>query len=209
MNCRRSRPSATSCLERSLSPTQPDTLLLRWALGRRRWQPRSSWRSGRCCGCARWCHRVRPKRRNAQPPPPPAQPRDAAASSAPAPPVATGPSLEQLARFEPPRYEPLRLRGVPDEATARFQRGMEHYRKADYAAAVDDLRAAADTGSRCGPHPLFSRRRPISCWDKTTPRSTGFGPRLRSATRPISKRRTFTWRRRFCGGRISAPPKRS
>ncbi len=30
------------------------------------------------------------------------------------------------------RYEPLRLRGVPDEATARFERGMERYRKADY-----------------------------------------------------------------------------
>ena len=68
----------------------------------------------------------------------------AAASRHRTPAVASAPSLEQLARFEPPRYEPLRLRGVPDEATARFQRGMEHYRKADYAAAVDDLRAAVE-----------------------------------------------------------------
>ena len=60
------------------------------------------------------------------------------------PAVASGPSLEQLARFEPPRYEPLRVRGVSDEATARFQRGMEHYRRAEYAAAVDNLRAAAE-----------------------------------------------------------------
>ena len=53
-------------------------------------------------------------------------------------------SLEQLARVEPPRYEAPRLRSTPDEATARFQRGMGHYRKADYAAAVGDLRAAAE-----------------------------------------------------------------
>ena len=78
-----------------------------------------------------------------QPPSRPAQPgmpQPRASDAA----VATGPSLEQLARFEPPRYEPLRVRGVSDEATARFQRGMEHYRRADYAAAVDDLRVAAD-----------------------------------------------------------------
>jgi TolA-binding protein len=54
------------------------------------------------------------------------------------------PSLEQLARVEPPRYEPLTLRGASNQATQRFQRGMERYRKADYAGAVDDLRAAAE-----------------------------------------------------------------
>ena len=54
------------------------------------------------------------------------------------------PSLEQLARLEPPPYQPIRLRGVPDEATARFQRGMERYRKADYAGAVAELRRAAE-----------------------------------------------------------------
>jgi tetratricopeptide (TPR) repeat protein len=53
-------------------------------------------------------------------------------------------SLEQLARVEPPRYEAPILRSTPDEATARFQRGMGHYRKADYAAAVGDLRTAAE-----------------------------------------------------------------
>jgi TolA-binding protein len=75
----------------------------------------------------------------AQPPVPP--------SPTPAPdttPLAAGPSIAQLARFEPPRYEPMTLRGTPDEATARFQRGMEHYRKADYARAAADLRVAAD-----------------------------------------------------------------
>jgi tetratricopeptide (TPR) repeat protein len=52
------------------------------------------------------------------------------------------PSLEQLARVDPPRYEPVTSRNVPDEATKRFQRGMEHYRQADYAGAVEHLRAA-------------------------------------------------------------------
>jgi tetratricopeptide (TPR) repeat protein len=68
--------------------------------------------------------------------PPPAAPET--------PVVAAGPSIAQLARFEPPRYEPLTLRGTPDEATARFQRGMEHYRKGDYSRAAEDLRVAAD-----------------------------------------------------------------
>ena len=66
------------------------------------------------------------------------QPRESKPTATP------GPSLEELARVEAPRYEPLRLRGMPDEATVRFQRGMEHYRKADYRAAVDDLRVAAE-----------------------------------------------------------------
>jgi tetratricopeptide (TPR) repeat protein len=53
------------------------------------------------------------------------------------------PSLEQLARVEAPRYEPLTLRDVPDEAAARFQRAMARYREADYQAAAAGLRAAA------------------------------------------------------------------
>jgi tetratricopeptide (TPR) repeat protein len=64
-------------------------------------------------------------------------------AAAPAP-RAARPSIGHLARFEPPRYEPMTLRGTPDEATARFQRGMEHYRKGDYARATEDLRVAAD-----------------------------------------------------------------
>ena len=35
------------------------------------------------------------------------------------------------------------MRSTPDEATTRFLSGMGHYRKADYGAAVTDLRAAA------------------------------------------------------------------
>ena len=45
--------------------------------------------------------------------------------------VTPEPSLEQLARVDPPRYESPTLRDVPDEATAGFLRGMEHFRKAD------------------------------------------------------------------------------
>src|SRR5262245_35007513 len=70
--------------------------------------------------------------------PQPEQPR----ARPPEPNVQPGPSIEQLARIEPPRYEPSALRGPLDEATQHFQRGMEHYRKADYAKAVDELRAA-------------------------------------------------------------------
>jgi TolA-binding protein len=72
----------------------------------------------------------------------------------PAQTAALEPSLEQLARVVPPRYEPLQLRGAPDEATDRFQRGMERYRKADYAGAADDLRAAANLDPD-GVHILF------------------------------------------------------
>ena len=61
----------------------------------------------------------------------------------PAQTIAAEPSLEQLARVDPPRYEPLKLRGTTDEATAAFQRGMERYGRADYAGAVENLRAAA------------------------------------------------------------------
>jgi TonB family protein len=53
------------------------------------------------------------------------------------------PSLQQLARVEPPRYEPVKFRNVPDDATRSFQRGMERYRRADFAGAVEDLRDAA------------------------------------------------------------------
>ena len=43
---------------------------------------------------------------------------------------------------------------MPDEATKRFERGMEQYRKADYAGAVDGLRAAAELDPD-GVHILF------------------------------------------------------
>jgi tetratricopeptide (TPR) repeat protein len=76
-------------------------------------------------------------------PPPQVQLPDAPKPQPPPPAVVSRPSLEELARIEPARYEPRRFRDLPDEATRRFQSGMEHYRKADYAGAVADLREAA------------------------------------------------------------------
>ncbi len=75
-------------------------------------------------------------------------PSQAESSEAPQPPtsepvVVAGPSLEQLARVEPPPYQPLTLRGVQDEATARFEAGMARYGETDYRAAIPELRAAA------------------------------------------------------------------
>ena len=147
-----------------------------------------------------------PEPPTAQRPPSLAQPSEQPRPEAPAPPVESAPSLEQLARFEPPRYEPLRLRGVPNEATARFQRGMEQYRKADYAGAVDDLRMAVELDPDAA-HARFFLGISISSWRRTTPRSISSRTRLPSATRGISKTHNFSWQRPFCAGRISAVPK--
>jgi tetratricopeptide (TPR) repeat protein len=61
----------------------------------------------------------------------------------PTPSRSPGPFLTELARFEPPPYTPLTLRGVTDEATERFHEAMAHYLKKDYTAAIRGLRAAA------------------------------------------------------------------
>lgn len=71
-------------------------------------------------------------------------------SSPPAPPVQTaksgspaGPSLSELARFEPPAYAPTVLRGTQDEAGREFRTAMKRYRQGDYTRAVVALRAVA------------------------------------------------------------------
>ena len=89
--------------------------------------------------------------------PPPSQtqaPQTPSPQQLPPPTAGSEPSLQQLAKVEPPLYEPRRLRDVPDEATKRFQTGMEHYRKADYALAVDDLHESARLDPDA-PHILF------------------------------------------------------
>jgi len=78
------------------------------------------------------------------PSPSTARPTEGPQSRPPQPSPAAAPSLEQLARIEPPVYEPRTLRGPSDEAMQRFERGMDRYRKADYAGAARDLRGAAD-----------------------------------------------------------------
>lgn len=69
--------------------------------------------------------------------------------SPPAPPTETmqpgsaGPSLTELARFDPPTYTPAVLRGAQDEATREFRAAMKHYQHGDYARAITGLRKAA------------------------------------------------------------------
>jgi len=54
------------------------------------------------------------------------------------------PSIELLAQVEPAPYEAGSFRGPLDEATQRFNEGMDAYRKADYAKAVNRLRTARE-----------------------------------------------------------------
>jgi tetratricopeptide (TPR) repeat protein len=69
--------------------------------------------------------------------------------SPPAPPTQTmqpgpaGPSLAELARFDPPTYTPAVLRGAQDEAMRKFRAAMKHYRQGEYARAITGLREAA------------------------------------------------------------------
>jgi tetratricopeptide (TPR) repeat protein len=51
------------------------------------------------------------------------------------------PSLEELARVEPPPYAPLVVRGA-DPAESAFARAMDAYVRGDYAGAAEGLRAA-------------------------------------------------------------------
>jgi hypothetical protein len=46
------------------------------------------------------------------------------------------PNLVALARFDPPPYQPLRLRGAQDRG---FRRAMEQYQRGDYGAAIATL----------------------------------------------------------------------
>jgi tetratricopeptide (TPR) repeat protein len=55
-----------------------------------------------------------------------------------------GPSLEELARVEPPPYSALVLRGAEDESHETFHKAMQFYVKGDYAKAIPGLRAAAE-----------------------------------------------------------------
>lgn len=52
------------------------------------------------------------------------------------------PSLEELARVQPPAYSPVVLRGAEDEAHESFRKAMQHYLKNDYTGAIPGLRAA-------------------------------------------------------------------
>jgi len=57
--------------------------------------------------------------------------------------VQPGPSLAELARFDPPTYTPVVLRGAQDDATRKFGVAMKYYQQGDYARAITGLREAA------------------------------------------------------------------
>ena len=93
-----------------------------------------------------------------RPAPDVAQPAAVVQPSTPAPSgpgqATPGPSLSDLARIDPPRYSPSQLRGVEDEATARYQEAMKRYAQGDYAEAVGGLSAASKLDPEA-PHVLF------------------------------------------------------
>jgi tetratricopeptide (TPR) repeat protein len=70
-------------------------------------------------------------------PPSPIAPASAAPSSA----VPARPTLDELARVEPPPYAPLVVRGADPEERA-FAQAMERYTGRDYPGAASGLRAA-------------------------------------------------------------------
>jgi TolA-binding protein len=56
----------------------------------------------------------------------------------------TTPSLEELARVEPPPYSAVVLRGAEDESHEAFHKAMQYYVKEDYAHAIPGVRAAVE-----------------------------------------------------------------
>jgi len=57
-------------------------------------------------------------------------------------PSTVGPSLEELARVQPPPYSAVVLRGAEDEAQVKFENAMQHYVNGEYGSAIPGLRAA-------------------------------------------------------------------
>jgi tetratricopeptide (TPR) repeat protein len=79
----------------------------------------------------------------------PATPPTQTAKSAPA-----GPSLSELARFDPPNYRQAVLRGNQDKAMREFRLAMKRYQQSDYAGAIGPLGAAVKLNPK-DPGPLF------------------------------------------------------
>ena len=71
------------------------------------------------------------------------QPAGASAAAPAAPAPAAQVSLAELGRFQPPPFVPSSLRGIQDDAAARFREAMAHYARGDYRGAIPGLRAAA------------------------------------------------------------------
>ena len=60
------------------------------------------------------------------------------------PPSSTAPSLEELARVEPPPYSEIVLREAEEEGQEAFRTAMKNYSKEDYVKAIPGLRAAVN-----------------------------------------------------------------
>ena len=86
-----------------------------------------------------WYSAQRRPVRQTQSLPTPASPPAPVQSQPPAP---VAPSLEELARVEPPPYSEVVLRGAQDEAQETFRAAMQYYLKRDYAGAIPGLQAA-------------------------------------------------------------------
>jgi TolA-binding protein len=71
-----------------------------------------------------------------------------AVSAPPPAPSSTAPSLEELARVEPPPYSEILLRGGEDEGQEAFRAAMRSYSKEDYANAIPGLRSAVKASPR-------------------------------------------------------------
>jgi len=86
-----------------------------------------------------WWYSARNRQSSQQVAAPPASPNMPVQGQSPS----AAPSLEELARVEPPPYSPVVLRGAEDESQETFHKAMQFYVKEDYAKAIPGVRAAA------------------------------------------------------------------
>lgn len=63
-------------------------------------------------------------------------------------PSMAAPSIQELARVEPPHYSAMVLRGAEDEGQETFRKAMQYYAKKDYAQAIPGVRTAVKTSPR-------------------------------------------------------------
>jgi tetratricopeptide (TPR) repeat protein len=71
------------------------------------------------------------------------------------PPSPQAPSLEELARVEPPPYSGMVLRGAEDEGQETFRKAMQYYVKGDYTHAIPGVRAAAKASPRTASYNFY------------------------------------------------------
>jgi TolA-binding protein len=63
-------------------------------------------------------------------------------------PSVQSPSMQELARVEPPPYSDMVLRGAEDPGHESFRNAMQYYVKGDYAHAIPGVRAAVKASPR-------------------------------------------------------------